>query len=123
MNDEARAGGLITGKHIMTIITIFIILFISMILFGRRLMKNVDKVCIKCKHCGYVIRPDSRGTFIECYCGKCAVDGKYDENGEGYCRIIGNKEDYDNLSYIPIDDIKELVDSKKKSIKYTAKKH
>ena len=27
-------------------------------------------------------------------CGKCAVDGKFDKQGEGYVRLIGNTGDY-----------------------------
>lgn len=57
-------------------------------------MKNVDKVKIRCNTCGDILRPDGIGTYIVCTCGKCAIDGKYDKDGEGYCRIIGNKEDY-----------------------------
>jgi len=60
-------------------------------------MKNVDKTKIRCIHCNDVLKPDGKGTFISCSCGKCAVDGKYDKKGEGYCRIIGNKEDYEIL--------------------------
>ena len=58
-------------------------------------MKDVDNVIVICRHCGNIIRPDGIGTYISCWCGRCAIDGKYDSNGEGYCRIIGNKEDYE----------------------------
>jgi len=63
-------------------------------------MKDVDKIRIKCKYCGDILKPDGKGTFITCSCKpfKCAIDGKYDSTGEGYCRIIGNAEDYVNLT-------------------------
>ena len=60
-------------------------------------MKNVDKYRYRCKHCKEVIAPDGQGTMIWCGCGSVAVDGKYDRNGEGYCRVLGNPEDYEEL--------------------------
>ena len=47
---------------------------------------------IRCKHCGDVIEGDKKGTYIECKCGKCAVD-----ETEYYCRIIGNMEDFEEV--------------------------
>ena len=60
-------------------------------------MKNTHLVRYKCKHCGDILKPDGFGTYISCRCGKLAVDGKYDESGEGYCRVIGNQEDYERV--------------------------
>ena len=57
-------------------------------------MKNCDKVKIQCLHCQQILQPDCVGTFIRCRCGKCAVDGKFDKQGEGYVRLIGNTGDY-----------------------------
>ncbi len=47
---------------------------------------------IRCKHCGDVIEGDKKGTYIECKCGKCAVD-----ETEYYWRIIANKEDFEEV--------------------------
>jgi len=74
-------------------------------------MKHVDLLRYRCKHCGNVLRPDGKGTYIPCSCGKVAVDGKYDETGEGYCRVIGNSEDYEEIKS---KDFPELI--KKKDI-------
>jgi len=57
-------------------------------------MKNCDKVSIRCNYCGDVLVPDGFGSFLVCSCGRCAVDGRFDEDGEGYVRLIGNKDDY-----------------------------
>ncbi len=61
-------------------------------------MKDIDKLKYKCKLCNDILIPDSIGTMIWCSCGKCAVDGKYDKNGEGYCRVIGNPDDYEKIT-------------------------
>lgn len=61
-------------------------------------MKNCDNVRVRCNHCNSIIRPDGFGTMIWCSCNTVAVDGKYDKNGDGYCHIIGNCGDYENLS-------------------------
>jgi len=47
---------------------------------------------IRCKHCGDVIEGDKRGTYIQCKCGKCAVD-----ETEYYWRIIANREDFEEV--------------------------
>lgn len=44
-------------------------------------------ICNKCKQ---IIEGDKRGTYIQCKCGKCAID-----ETEYYIRIIGNKEDWE----------------------------
>ena len=47
---------------------------------------------IKCKHCNTIIEGDGKGTYIECKCGKCAVDEtKY------YVRVIGDFGDYEEV--------------------------
>ena len=48
-----------------------------------------DRIYLLCKHCGDIIHGDFKGTFIQCSCGKIAVD-----QTDYYCRIIGNEEDY-----------------------------
>ena len=60
-------------------------------------MKDVDKTRVRCLVCGEVIKPDGIGTVIWCACTCVAVDSKYDRYGEGYCRIIGNEENYEVL--------------------------
>jgi len=57
-------------------------------------MKDVDKVRYQCLICGDILKPDGKGTMIWCSCTSVAVDGKYDRYGEGYCRVIGNPENY-----------------------------
>jgi len=53
------------------------------------------KMKIICKNCGEIIEGDKKGTYIECKCGKCAID-----ETEYYCRIIGNKEDWEEVHEI-----------------------
>ncbi len=60
-------------------------------------MKNIDKVKYRCKICGDILTPDGRGSMIWCSCNKVAVDGRYDASGEGYCRVIGNADDYEQV--------------------------
>lgn len=47
---------------------------------------------IRCKKCGDVIESKYRHDFRMCSCGAVAVDGGHD-----YQRLIGNREDYENL--------------------------
>lgn len=47
---------------------------------------------IKCVHCNTIIEGDNRGTYIECKCGKCAID-----ETPYYVRIIGNSEDFEEI--------------------------
>lgn len=49
-------------------------------------------VKIKCNNCGEIIEGDKKGTYIECSCGKCAID-----ETPYYYRVIGNFEDYETL--------------------------
>ena len=58
-------------------------------------MNKASMVIMKCKKCYDIIWPDGKGTLIKCKCKAIAVDGKYDKNGEGYCRMIGNTENYE----------------------------
>lgn len=44
---------------------------------------------VQCKVCGQRIPIDTKYQYIECNCGTIAVDG-----GENYCRIIGEKENW-----------------------------
>ena len=45
---------------------------------------------IKCKHCGNIIQSDGKGKWVKCSCGKCYID-----ETEYYCRIGGNKGDWE----------------------------
>ncbi len=47
---------------------------------------------IKCKHCKEIIEGDKKGTYIECKCKKIAID-----ETPFYVRIIGNKEDFEEV--------------------------
>lgn len=58
---------------------------------------------IKCNHCGDIIIGDKKGTYIECSCGKCAID-----ETPNYFRIIGNFEDYEVIE--PKEEEKEELD-------------
>lgn len=49
---------------------------------------------IRCNKCGDVIESVHRHDFKFCKCGAVAVDG-----GEGYLRRVGNREDYEELSF------------------------
>ena len=60
-------------------------------------MKDVNKLKYRCKICGDILTPDSMGTMIWCSCNKIAVDGKYDESGEGYCRVLGDSDNYEQV--------------------------
>ena len=50
---------------------------------------NKKKQKIKCLKCGQVIEGDLKGSYIQCKCGKTAID-----QTEHYTRIIGNKKDW-----------------------------
>lgn len=54
---------------------------------------------LKCKKCNDVIEGDKKGTYIECKCGAIAVD-----ETEYYYRVIGNREDFEEI----IEDDKEV---------------
>lgn len=47
---------------------------------------------IKCNLCGDILEGDKRGTYIQCSCGKCAID-----ETPYYYRIIGNLGDFEVL--------------------------
>ena len=60
-------------------------------------MINVKKYKYRCKNCGFILIPEGRGILQPCSCGNLALDSKYDESGEGYCRVLGNPDDYEEL--------------------------
>lgn len=47
---------------------------------------------IRCTHCNSIIKGDKKGTYITCKCGKIAIDETL-----YYVRIIGNKEDFEEI--------------------------
>ena len=47
---------------------------------------------IKCKKCGDILEGDMRGTFKTCKCKSCYID-----ETPYYCRIGGNREDFEIL--------------------------
>ena len=47
-------------------------------------------ITIKCKKCGDILQSKHRHDYVTCSCGACAIDG-----GEDYCRITGNKENWE----------------------------
>lgn len=63
---------------------------------------------IRCRICDDVIEGDKKGTFINCKCGRIAID-----ETEYYVRIIGDMAD---MSIIE-DNRQELCEKTKKSLK------
>ena len=55
---------------------------------NRRLKTNK----VKCKICGDVVESKRVHDFVECQCGGVAVDG-----GLEYSRVLGNREDFEDL--------------------------
>lgn len=47
---------------------------------------------LRCNSCGDEIEGDKKGTYIECSCGKTAIDETPD-----YIRVIGNEGDYEEV--------------------------
>lgn len=54
---------------------------------------------IKCKHCGDIIESKYSGQFVRCSCGKIYID-----ETPYYCRIGGNKGDFEI--------VKDTIDTK-----------
>ena len=68
-------------------------------------MWKITRNAIRCNHCGDVIESTYRHDYIQCSCGKVAVDG-----GTDYLRrSFENADDYTDLSegVHVADDIKE----------------
>lgn len=62
---------------------------------------------IKCNNCGDILEGDKKGTYIQCSCGKCAID-----ETPYYYRIIGNLGDFEVLE--PKETKEEFEDAKNK---------
>ena len=57
-------------------------------------LKRVCTLCkVKCKKCDNIIQTD-KNQLLYCRCGSVGLDGAI---GETYARIIGNKEDFEDL--------------------------
>ena len=65
---------------------------------------------IKCNHCGDILEGDKRGTYIQCSCGKCAID-----ETPYYFRLIGDFGDYEVLE--PKETKEEFEDAEKEQEK------
>lgn len=61
---------------------------------------------LRCKKCNDIIEGDKRGTYISCKCGAIAVD-----ETEYYWRIIGNKEDFEEVIEDDKEDNSKDIDS------------
>lgn len=47
---------------------------------------------IRCNKCNTIIQGDKKGTYIQCKCGKCAID-----ETPYYLRIIANEENFEEI--------------------------
>ena len=61
----------------------------------QRIIERIRCNKIKCKKCGDIIESNDVHDFKWCSCGAVAVDG-----GHEYLIRLGNKEDYEDLSYL-----------------------
>ena len=55
--------------------------------------KKILRNRIRCKRCNDIIASYTRHDFKSCKCGAVFVDG-----GKDYCRRVGNRQDYEELS-------------------------
>ena len=58
-------------------------------------MRKIIRNAIRCNHCGDVIESTYRHSYVQCSCGKVAVDGGTDYLRRSYS---GNRDDYTDLS-------------------------
>ena len=58
-------------------------------------MREIIRNAIRCNHCGDVIESTYRHSYVQCSCGKVAVDGGTDYLRRSYS---GNRDDYTDLS-------------------------
>lgn len=58
---------------------------------------------IKCNNCKDIIEGDKKGTYKPCKCGLVAID-----ETPYYCRIIGNKENWEEITDIEDDLLDEI---------------
>ena len=65
-------------------------------------MRKIIRNAIRCNHCGDVIESTYRHSYVQCSCGKVAVDGGTDYLRRSYS---GNRDDYTDLSeYAEVDE-------------------
>ena len=58
-------------------------------------MRKIIRNAIRCNHCGDVIESTYRHSYVQCSCGKVAVDGGTDYLRRSYS---GNRDDYTDLA-------------------------
>lgn len=58
-------------------------------------MRKIIRNAIRCNHCGDVIESTYRHNYVQCSCGKVAVDGGHDYFRRSYS---GNHDDFTDLS-------------------------
>lgn len=70
-------------------------------------MRKIIRNAIRCNHCGDVIESTYRHDYVQCSCGKVAVDG-----GKDYLRRSCSKlDDYTDLSEcVQVDDEAGFMD-------------
>ena len=89
-------------------------------------MVNIKKYKYRCKHCSDTLIPEGQGIIQRCSCGNVAIDSKYDVSGEGYCRVLGDPEDYEEIKVLTKEEkekLEKFVKSKEDMIKYISKLH
>ena len=65
-------------------------------------MRKIIRNAIRCNHCGDVIESTYRHSYVQCSCGKVAVDGGTDYLRRSYSR---NRDGYTDLSeYAEVDE-------------------
>lgn len=70
-------------------------------------MRKIIRNAIRCNHCGDVIESTYRHEYVQCSCGKVAVDGGHDYLRRSYS---GNRDDYTDLSeYEEVEEKKERL--------------
>ena len=58
-------------------------------------MRKIIRNAIRYNHCGDGIESTHRHEYVQCFCGKVAVDGRHDYLRRSYS---GNRDDYTDLS-------------------------
>lgn len=67
---------------------------------------------IRCVHCNEIIEGDGKGTYIQCKCGKCAID-----ETPYYWRVIGNYCDFEEIQEGKNEE-NEKMDNQQKNIQH-----
>ena len=68
-------------------------------------LRKIIRNAIRCNHCGDVIESTFRHNYVQCSCGKVAVDGGTDYLRRSYSC---NRDDYTDLSeYADVDELRK----------------